>query len=171
MLFINPHYDLVNTLQFTNEFTKRLGIINPNVDIRKIAALIEWAKQDGLYPAGGASEASVFRKLASFMACFVAERPIINAFPAEKIGDSLYSISNHQNAIIALEIAIASLKDADIHRSDGTFPLTNEIKLSSHSYVDIVDALTGVTPASGMKMIAVLLEQMAYRYNPACEYQ
>ena len=72
---------------------------------------------------------------------------------------------------MALEIAIASLEGANIYRSDGTFKLSNPIKLSGHSYVDIVDAVTGVTPSSGMKLVAVLLEQMAYRHNPECEYQ
>lgn len=171
MLFINPHKDLVHTLQYINDYTKDLGIIDVDIDVNKVREIIAIAKEDGHYAAGGAEYASVFRKLASFASYFVAERPIINAFPVANIGEDLHRISNHQNAIIAFEIAIASLKDAAICRGDGTFLLANEIKLSKHSYVDIVDALTGVTPLTGMKLVAVLLEQMAYRQNPECEYQ
>ncbi|MFH1098112.1 MAG: hypothetical protein V1749_11550 [Candidatus Desantisbacteria bacterium] len=170
MLFIDTETDMVNTLQYINDYTKDIGVENIDIDTRKVYAVIMGAKQDGHYPTGGANRASVFRKLASFISYFVAERPIINAFPVNKIGEKLHCISNHQNAIIALEIANSSLKDAQIYRSDGMFLLTNEIKLSDHSYVDIIDALTGVTPSIGMKLVAVLLEQMAYRQNPDCEY-
>lgn len=171
MLFFNPQEDLVYTLQFINDFTKEIGILNVDIDIRKIQEIIAIAKEDGHYAEGGAKKASVFRKLASFTAYFVAERPIVNAFPSEIIGDDLHRISNHQNSIIALSVAIDSLHGAKIHRDDGIFELSNKIKLSQHSYVDIVDALTGVTPSSGMKLVSVLLEQMAYRQNCNCEYQ
>lgn len=170
MLFISPQKDLVYTLQYINDYTKSIGILEIVIEANKIKEIITIAKEDGHYAAGGAECASVFRKLASFISYFVAERPIINAFPIEKIGADLHRISNHQNAIVALDLAIDSLQGATILREDGTFTLTNAIKLSKHSYVDIVDALTGVTPSSGMKLVAVLLEQMAYRQNPSCEY-
>lgn len=171
MLFFNSQEDLVYTLQFINYFTKSIDVTSVDIDIRKLQEIIAIAKEDGHYAKGGAEKASVFRKLASFTSYFVAERPIVNAFPVEKIGEDLHSISNHQNAIMALHIAIDSLHGAKIHRNDGVFTLDNKIKLSQHSHVDIVDALTGVTPSSGMKLVSVLLEQMAYRQNCTCEYQ
>lgn len=170
MLFFNSKEDLVYTLQYINNFTKSIGVEGVDIDIRKLQEIISIAKEDGHYAEGGAKKASVFRKLASFTSYFVAERPIANAFPVEKIGDDLYRISNHQNAIVALSIAIDSLHGAKILRTDGDFLLENKIKLSSHSYVDIVDALTGVTPSCGMKLVSVLFEQMAYRQNCNCEY-
>lgn len=172
MLFNNTQSDLVHTLKFINDYTKSIGIENIDIDVNKVGSIIAIAKEDGIFSTGGAVSASVFRKLASFTSYFVAERPITNAFPLEKIGENLHRISNHQNAIIALEIAIVSLKGAKICRKNNNemLALSNAIKLSTHSYVDIVDALTGVTPSSGMKLVAVLLEQMAYRQNPACEY-
>jgi hypothetical protein len=171
MLFNNPTTDLVYTLQYINEYTKLIGINEVDIEIGKVKEIIAVAKEDGHYSTGGVSHASVFRKLASFISYFVALRPIINAFPVEKIGKELSCISNHQNAILALAIAKDSLCGAKIYRQDGEFPLTNSIKISKHSYVDIVDALTGVTPSSGMKLVSVLLEQMAYRHNPDCEYE
>lgn len=170
-MFVTPDQGLVYVLQYINEFTKDIGVLDVDVDVNKIRAILAIAKEDGPYAAGGVDGASVFRKTAGFVSYFVAERPIINAFPADKIGTDLHPISNHQNAILALEIARDSLKDAMILRSGEKIPLTAAIKMSRHSYVDVVDALSGVTPVSGMKLVAVLLEQMTYRQNPICEYQ
>lgn len=170
MLFFNPHQDLVYVLQYINDFTKAIGIHDIDVDVNKIRAILAIAKEDGPYAAGGIEGASVFRKTAGFISYFVAERPIINAFPADKIGIDLHPIGNHQNAILAFEIARDSLKDAVIFRDKEKIPLAAAIKISRHSYVDIVDALSGVTPSSGMKLVAVLLEQMTYRQNSICEY-
>lgn len=171
MLFFNPQEDFVNTLQFINDFTEKLEIKNPRVDPYKISALISGAKHDGHYQAGGVENASGFRKIAFFMSYFISERPIIDAFPKDKIGETLYNTNNHQNAIIALEIAIDSLYGAKIYRDNVTFVLDNKIRLSKHSYNDIIDALSDVTPSRGVKMVAVLLEQMVYRQNPKCEYK
>jgi hypothetical protein len=170
MLFIDPMTDLVHTLQYINDYTKSIGVINVEIDINKIKETIASAQQDGHYSVGGVAKASAFRKLASFISFFIALRPIINAFPEDKIGEDLYRINNHQNIIIALSISMDSLYGAKIYRDDGEFELSNPIKISDHSYVDIVDALSGVTPSNGMKMVAVLLEQMAYKQNPQCEY-
>lgn len=170
MLFINPENDLVSLLTYVDTYTKSIGINEVEVDVRRIQEIVAVMVQDGHYPPDGVKKASAFRKLAVFISFFVALKPIINAFALEKIGDDLHKISNHQNAILALAIAIDSLQDAKIERDDGECLLTNPIKISRHSFVDIVDALTGVTPNSGVNLVAVLLEQMSYRQNPNCEF-
>lgn len=170
MLFFDPITDVVNTLQYINEFTKSIGITSVDVDISKIKEIIAIAKEDGHYPEGGANNASAFRKMASVTSYFIAIKPIINAFPLATVGESLCRIRNHQNAIVALSIATDSLHNATIYRKDGEFQLTNPIKISKHSYVDIIDALSWVTPSNGMKLVSVLFEQMAYRHNSGCEY-
>ena len=171
MIFIDHRSDLINTLQYINEFTKSIGIALPCVDPAIVSAIIQGAVQDGLYQKGCSEQASPFRKTASFLSYFVANRPILVSFSEEKIGPDLCRIKNHENAIVGLEIAIDSLHGAKIHRNDGDFILENKIKLSKHSYVDIIDALHNIAPANDMKMVAVLLEQMAYRQNPSCEYK
>lgn len=163
MIFINPHADLTNVLQFINDFSKSIGIKNLDIDARSIDGIIKGAVFDGDYDA---EKASPFKKVASFVAYFVAEKPISSPFPFEKFKN----IKNHQNAIIALEIAIDSLHGAKIHRNDGMFILSNRIEISEHSYVDIIDAITDITPQDGKRLLAVLLEQMCYRRNPTCEY-
>jgi hypothetical protein len=171
MLFIRPDQDLVYVLQFINDWTKNLGIKDVEIDVSKIRSLIAGAQEDGHYAEGGVEHASVFRKLASFIAFFIAEKPIINAFPKENIGEDLSKLNNQQNAIMAFEIAKSSLPGSKIFGNEGEVTINKPIKLSPHSYVDIIDALSGVTPSSGMKMVAVLLEQMTYRQNSDCEYQ
>lgn len=170
MLFISPQDDIVDVLQYINDYTAAIGIKDVDINVNTVSTIIAVAKNDGHYP-GGAAKASAFRKVASFIAYFVALRPIINAFPMDKIGEQLYRINNHQNAILALAIAMDSLHGATIYRNDGEFVLTNPLIISSHSYVDIVDAISDVIPSIGMKLAAVLLEQIAYRFNPDCEYK
>ncbi len=163
MIFIDPHTDLLNVLQFINDFSKEIGIRALNVDTRRIEGIINGAVFDGDY---ASSQASPFKKLAAFVSYFVVQKPIISPLPLEKFRN----IENHQNAIFAFEIAIDSLHGAKIHRSDGDFILENKIELSEHSYIDVIDAIAYVTPQYGKKLVAVLLEQMCYRKNSACEY-
>lgn len=170
MLFIDPKADELHTLVFINEFTKKIGahksvIVDPGI----VSTLIKLAVADKHY-INGAAEASVFRKLASFVAYFVALTPIRNGFPTSSIGGTLADISNHQNAIIAFEIARDSLHGARIYRDDRECVLENRIQVSDHTYIDIIEAFTGVTPSCGLRLVAVLLEQLAYRYNPDCAY-
>ncbi len=166
MLFIDPHTDLLNTLTFINDLSKEMGIKDLSIDAQKIQAIIAGAVSDGDYTA---ATASPFRKLASFVSYFISMKPISTPSLIQRF----HKIDNHQNAIFALEIAIASLHGARIHRAPekgGDFVLANRIELSDHSYFDIIDAIAWVTPQSGKKLVAVLLEQMCYRKNPACEY-
>lgn len=75
-----------------------------------------------------------------------------------------------QNIVLALRIAMESLHGATLQRTDGkTFELDRRLDLSKHSYVDLVDALTDATP-DHFKFVAVLLEQLAYKTNPRCQY-
>jgi hypothetical protein len=62
------------------------------------------------------------------------------------------------------------LHGAKIHRTDREVTLDNRIVISDHSFIDIVEAISSVTPLDGKKLVAVLLEQMCYRTNPECEY-
>lgn len=163
MIFIDPHTDLVNCLQFINNFSKTIGIKNLEIDAPSINGILKGAVHDGDYDS---KKASPFKKVASFVAYFVAERPISSPFPF----DEFRNIKNHQNAIVALEIAIDSLHGAKIYRDDGTFVLSNRIEVSEHSYIDIVDAISDIAPQNGKRLLAVLLEQMCYRRNPECEY-
>lgn len=163
MIFIDPHTDLLHVLQFINDYSKTIGIKNLSIDTQRISGIINGAVFDGDYTA---EKASPFKKLAAFVAYFVATKPILSPLPLEKF----QNIENHQNAIFALEIAIDSLHGSKIHRSDGEFTLENRIELSDHSYIDIIDAISYVTPQIGKKLVAVLLEQMCYKKNPTCEY-
>lgn len=163
MIFIDPVTDRKNVLQFINDFSNSVGIEPHEIDVRKIAGIIQGAVNDGDYEA---ERASPFKKIASFVAHFIAEKPISSLFRFEEFEN----MENHQNAIVALAIAIDSLHGATIHRDDGDFTLSERIEMSRHSYIDIVNAIADVTPAYGKNLLAVLLEQMCYRRNPSCEY-
>jgi hypothetical protein len=119
----------------------------------------------------GVDKASVFKKAANFIVNFVAERPIVSPFPAtSEIDPALLRLPNHENAVIAFEVASDSLHGATVRRSDGEVVLKNHISVSGHSYIDIIEALASVSPSQHFHCVAVLLEQLAYRANPECSY-
>ena len=69
-------------------------------------------------------------------------------------------------------VAIRSLRGAtlDGHANGSQRILSNGIQLSRHSLVDITESLVNVTPLTHFKLVSVLLEQMAYKTNPECQY-
>ena len=161
--------DLIALLTYINEFTKSLGakvVIDPDI----VQSVLLGMRQD--FPhVEGLKKASVFKKIANFMAFFMVQAPIQQPFPKEVVGEELAALRNHQNAIIAFHLAIDSLDGAIIYRDNGkTITLENRIQVSRHSYMDIIEALCGVVPMHHLKMLAVFLEQLAYKSNPDCQY-
>lgn len=162
--------DMIHLFTYINEFTKSLGEKNITVDPDVCQSILMGMRQD--FPhIDGLDKASAFKKTANFLTFFIAQRPILRPFSEPSIGSALAKISNHQNVILALQLAIDSLHGAIIHSDDGdSLKLENRIQLSKHSYIDIVDALHDATNPTHYKMTAVLLEQLAYKSNPSCQY-
>lgn len=162
--------DEVMLLTYINEFTKAMGIMRVVVDPNIIRSILFGIRQN--FPHNeGLEYASAFKKIAHFVVTFISERPIRRPFDIEVIGRELANIPNHQNAIVGMQLAIDNLHHAVIHLKDGsTLSLKNRITLSEHSYIDIIDALQAPTHMTHFKMTTVLLEQMAYKSNPDCQY-
>lgn len=162
-------FDLVALLTHINEFTKGLGVIGVAINPDICRSVLLGMRQD--FPhRDGMEKASAFKQLANFITFFVAEKPILGPFPKEIIGVELAQIANHHNAMVAFQVAVDSLQGATIKRGDDTIMLGKRIELSRHSYIDIIDALSDATPATHFKMVTVLLEQLAYKSNPGCQY-
>lgn len=101
----------------------------------------------------------------------MAVKPISTPLPEALFGPHLTAIDNHANAYIALLLAVESLHEARLEWCDGSIHvLENRIEFSRHSLIDIVDALSTATPSTSFKLVSVLLEQMAYKTNPRCQY-
>ena len=162
--------DMFALLTYINDLTKALKIHDVAVDTNVLRSLLLGIRQD--FPhSEGIEKASAFKKIANFVTFFVADGPIIDPFPESVIGPELSKIANHQNAMVGLQIAIDNLHGATIHTNAGnTLRLENRIKLSKHSYIDIVDALSAATHVTHFKMVTVLFEQLAYKSNPDCQY-
>jgi len=166
----NVDIDLFALFTYVNDFTKSLGVENVVIDPNEVRSILLGMRQD--FPhIDGLEKASAFKKVANFMAFFISQRPIQSTFPKDIIGDNLAKLVNHQNAIVSFQFAIDCLDGAAIYREDGkTITLDNRIQISRHSYVDIIEALCGVTPMSHLKILAVFLEQLAYKSNPDSQY-
>ncbi len=165
----NIGLDLLNLLKYINGVTRGLGIDGVLVDSITVRSIIAGMRQDFPYENGFAG-ASPFKMVANFMAYFIAEKPIVEPFPEEALGE-IYEIQNHQNAIIALCVGIECLHGAIIHQDEGDNKiLENRIVLSRHSLCDIVEAISNITPRDHFKILSVLLEQLAYKENPECQY-
>jgi len=143
-----------------------------DIDADGLYSAIQQMHIDFPYP-GGADGASPFKKVATFVCYFMASRPVNTTIPEEILGNmSLNNPVTFTNAMVVLVIAIECLKGATVTWSNGEQKrLENRIELSKHSFIDIADAITTVTPSASFKLVSVLFEQMAYKNNPDCQYE
>lgn len=161
--------DYVNVLASIDGFAEGLNISNLNVDLDQLESVLRGMRLS--FPAqGGSEKASPFKKCANFLCYFVSQEPIKNPFPERIVGSTVAKIKNHQNAMVGLHIAFDALHNSTIHRDDGIFHLANKIELSRHSYIDIIQACSSISPASHFHLVSVLLEQISYRTNPEASY-
>jgi len=160
--------DYRNVLSHINDFTKGLGVSPCHVDEDTLySGVLQSMRMDFPY-VNGLDKANVFKKAGYFMAHFIALQPVRSVFPSSAVGP-LANMSNHQNAIIALNIAIESLCGATVIDKNHTLSLSNRIMVSKHSYIDIIDAIRQASISGHSKVFAVLLEQMAYKCNSTCQ--
>ena len=172
MLFADN--DASNVLGFISRFYATLGVNRVEIDGAAIDSALEASRQHLDEQPGGIERASPFKKAAAFACHFVADEPIKTPLPKQSalaVGLATANAAEpSQNAVVALRIAMESLHRAKLMRSDGTeCEVSRRLDLSTHSYADIVDALTQATPEH-FKYVAVLLEQLAYKTNPRCQY-
>jgi hypothetical protein len=142
------------------------------IDIPKLRSILSGIRQDFPHK-DGVDGASIFKKAATFMVYFIAEKPIQSEISGiQNIPADIAASPNHINTLIAIFIAFESLYGALIHCTTGDEKkLNNRIVISQHSFIDIVDAMSTATPNTHFKMASVLLEQLAYKSNPECQYQ
>ena len=166
--------DLRNLLGFINNFCGEIGFKHFEVDEKKLVAILHIIRENFPHK-DGIENANPFKKVAYFIVNFVAERPMQTSFPDTFTvnGKQMNEINNHQNAIIAYAIAVESLIDAELFNNGDKEPLilSEKIKVSLHSYVDIIDALSDATPVSHFRTISLLFEQLSYRANPKASYE
>ena len=163
--------DTTTVLTFIAEYFSSFGRDRVEIDAGALYVAVREMHRNFPYP-GGEDGASPFKKAANFVCFFVANNPVATPLPVEILGDPPSGrVEGRTNAVVALLIAIECLHLATVTWEDGsTHTLTKKIALSRHSFVDVADALTGVTPVTSFKLVSVLLEQMAYKSNPDCQY-
>jgi len=171
MLFqINEQEDLKQVLAAADGFIQGIDAGDSFIQTSKIRNALRCMRED--FPAkGGLPQASAFKKCANFLCFLVADGPLLRPLPVELVGKDLAKIRNHQNAMIGFHIATYALLDAKIHRGDCDIILKNPIKLSAHSYIDLIQALSNITPQTHFHLVSVLLEQLCYKSNPDASYQ
>nr|SPS04985.1 protein of unknown function [Candidatus Nitrotoga fabula] len=166
----NDLEDVIHVLAFINSYTKNMGIVDVKIDTRIIERVVQSCKRD--FPhSGGVDKASAFKQVANFVCYFVAEQPLQEPFPTKIIGDQLANVSNHQNAMLAFALAEEALNNSTIEKAGGNVTVDNPITYSKHSYIDIIDALSNITPSQHFKLLTVFFEQLVYKSNNGCQYQ
>ena len=163
--------DIATVLTFITGYCAQFRVPDHQIDVQKVREIVHGMRHDFPHD-GGVEPASPFKKAANFVCYFVAARPVATPLPGDVADPDLLRIDNYINALLALTIAIESLDGATVTwQCDGSeHVLRHRIRLSRHSLVDIVDALSTATPVSAFKLVSVLLEQMVYKTNPDCQY-
>lgn len=157
--------DVSSILAHIEAFTKSLGIEFANVDRYALQSLVHGMRKD--FPhSDGVDRASPFKKTANFLCYFINQSPIKSRTP-----DNLGEISKFDiNVITGLDIAICCLYHAELHRDDCSLTIENRIKLTKHSYIDMLEMLKTVSPSAHFHVLSLLLEQLTYKTNPECQY-
>lgn len=170
-IFFNqePEDDVISILTFIEGFASEFCEEPIVIDSIKIEAIVQGMRND--FPhTDGMDNASVFKKAAHFITWFVAERPIMESFKNPALPSNILKINNYENSVVALLIGFAAIHGAEIHQNEKVIQLTNPIELSEHSFTDLVDAASSISPSIHFKLLAMLLEQLAYKTNPQCQY-
>lgn len=168
MIYIDVDTDVVNILTYINEFTRRAGILDAQVDSDLVAKVcIDMRRK---FPhVDGLDKASTFKKVANFVAWFVCHQPIKSAFPAGSVRGIEADLN--ASAVIAFDIALLCLQGSVISSKNGEKSISENLYVSDHSYADIIHSLAGhVEPSTHYHLLAVLFEQITYKSNPHCEY-
>jgi hypothetical protein len=169
ILFNNEELDdVICVISFINDYTKALNNLNVVIDPKAIERIIRGCRQDFPHD-GGVSKASGFKQVANFVCHFVAERPLVESFALPD--EELMKIDNHQNAMVAFALAESALNHSRILKTTGEEVVCIAIDYSRHSYIDIIEALSTVTPMYSFKLVTVLFEQLVYKSNPNCQYK
>lgn len=166
----NPDYLTATLARYINEYYEsRGGHSKIDFDWIKVAAVVRACLFDNYpIPGGNRDNASPFKQSARLWVEFIAQSPI--GTPLEPIDSHDWAIENHQNIIVPFHFCRRLLEGASIQHSDGAKSLPNIIRYSRHTFADIVTAMKGATQPTHFKLAALLLEQMAYRFNPDTSY-
>ena len=172
MLFTQE--ELPNVLGFVSRFYTTLGERRVEVDVSALESVLKDMREHLGEQTGGVDDASPFKKAASFLCHFIESKPLKTPLPhTSRVVCGLSAAMGtapDPNAVVGLRIAMESLHGGTLRRTDGkTLELSRRLDLSRHSYVDMIDTLTGSTPAH-FKFVVVLLEQLAYKTNIRCQY-
>jgi hypothetical protein len=161
----DPEDDVQNIVHFLKALYKELYFGEIQIDEGKIRQVVYAINLPTSY-SNGAIPASIFRKISSLVCNFVEISPISNSPVLNNYWGNFAKIPNFVNAHAAFKLAEFSLGKATIARADGTFVSIDEnLDYSSHSYVDIVEALSTVKAAEHFKLMTVFLEQLVYKTN------
>ncbi len=160
--------DEISLLSQIETFCLGIGMESIRVDTEVLDTIVLDIKTDFPHEAG-LEKSSAFKKVANFLCFFIAMKPIRSAIP-----DSAGKIAEFDiNVVVGLDIALNSLYGAMIHsREKVSFCIVKEhLALSDHSYYDMLEMLSAVTPAPHFHMLAILLEQITYKTNKDCQYK
>lgn len=163
--------DILNILEYIDGFSSEIGVSHTPVDTQKLVQVCKSIREN--FPCiDGIENASVFKKAAVFVACFVEIASIdLGAFSGSKLEDKIKS--KNPNAIIALGIAFRYLSLARVYRpQETTLIIQNGIKLSMHSYCDFLDMLSqDINLKSHFMVLSLLFEQVIYKTHTNMQYE
>lgn len=164
-------HDVLNILEHIDGFTVGIGLERTPVNTEKLLDVCATIRNN--FPCvDGLDNASIFKRAAVFVACFVESGPIDeDSFAQSNLKDDIKS--KNPNAIIALDIAFKFMSLARISRKDGlTLIIRNGIYLSEHSYCDFLDMLSkGITLESHFMVLSLLFEQVVYKTHSNMQYE
>lgn len=159
-----------HVLDYIDQFLQGMGIQDAKVDIERFEACFREIEHLQAQSYSLTMELSPFKSAAAWIISFVRNAPLRTPFTEEVVGE-LARIPNHQNIILALFIALDSLRGATIVRNGEVIVLRNPPRLSRHYYTELIHALASSSGDINFPTLALLLESLSYQTNPEAAYQ
>lgn len=172
-MLYNEHLekDILNICEYINSYTLSVGLAGVELDVNKVETICRRIRDD--FPCKYTLEkASIFKKAAVFIACFIESSPLDkDVLMSTKLPNDVKD--KNANAVIALGLAFQFISLAKVTKSNGeVFYIKNGIKLSWHSYVDILDMLSqGISLKTHFMVFSLLLEQIIYKTHKDIQYK
>lgn len=158
--------DILSIVSHIDEFGASIGISDVLVNVPMVKGIVLGMRKDFPHEPG-VEAASLFKKTANFMCYFMATKPISSPMP----GDLGKLSACETNAVFAVDIGLHALRGGIIHKKSGDQAI-DSVRLSVHSYFDLVDLLSrGVVPQSHIHWLSLYLEQLVFKANPSIEYE
>ena len=173
LLYSDDKYQALDLfLIWTNDFLEGLGVDSTTVDPDKAHTFVSNLRKESFPTIEGFDRASPFKKAGNLYTWLHSEDPFKSPLQSKDVGKDLANFQQNTASLVGFSIVKACLQNTTVAKRDGTSgELENEIAVSDHFFIDLVEASNRINPGDHFKVFSLLFEVLAYEANPGLSYK